>query len=411
MPSDAWRYRRYWRTDLMIAAVLIAVSLVFSYPPLDLRISEAFYCGGGKATGWPVGQQFPWRALYYLPPVAVGMIVATCLVYLALSYMHVVNRRYRIHCGFLLGALWLGSALVCEGILKMNWGRPRPCEISHFDGCLIFVKALSRGVRGCGKSFPSGHSAVGYYLSAFYFLFRRSGRWRPVAIVAGSLAAGALVAIARIAAGAHFASDVAWSCSIVFTVNLVLYYFVINVPAHEDGLRVPTLVRSKRSTFIMSTLLTIICLELIVYAAAPVHEGICYRSEYLVQGPKRGTLRLAVTNCAITLNFCQSGPLRIEGHALGYGLPGAAFDVQTEHRHVSGTRQVEFTCAPRGHFYRINSAFVATIPLDGVGRLILDAEDCKVHLGVSSLPPEDIVLTDGKGQLILGADSARESSG
>jgi len=68
-----------------------------------------------------------------------------------------------------------------------------------------------------------------------------------VSMVAG-LTFGALLGIGRMAAGAHFLSDVVWSALIVYGVAHVLYYYVLRVPAREDSREVmyPMLESSSR---------------------------------------------------------------------------------------------------------------------------------------------------------------------
>ena len=59
---------------------------------------------------------------------------------------------------------------------------------------------------------------MGYYLTVFYFIFRRRRRIGALALAA-ALAYGTMVGYGRMLAGAHFPSDVLWSAWLVLLVN------------------------------------------------------------------------------------------------------------------------------------------------------------------------------------------------
>jgi len=69
----------------------------------------------------------------------------------------------------------------------------------------------------------------------FYFVYRR----RLPAIARGWLAfsiiLGMTIGVGRMAAGAHFLSDVLWSGYICYLVALAVYYFALRIPNREDA--------------------------------------------------------------------------------------------------------------------------------------------------------------------------------
>ena len=110
---------------------------------------------------------------------------------------------------FLLTAIVLGPGLIIDVGLKDHWGRARPAQVQEFGGTRQFTPALqptSECPDNC--SFVSGHAAFGYQLIALAYLgdARRRRRWLIIALLAGSL-----LGLLRIAQGAHFLSDIAFS--------------------------------------------------------------------------------------------------------------------------------------------------------------------------------------------------------
>ncbi|MCU0611097.1 MAG: phosphatase PAP2 family protein [Candidatus Eisenbacteria bacterium] len=70
-----------------------------------------------------------------------------------------------------------------------------------------------------GTSFPSGHVATAFSLGSPALLTAHPAA--RAAIIAGSLVYGCLMGMARMAQGAHFASDVAWSATFAWVAILL----------------------------------------------------------------------------------------------------------------------------------------------------------------------------------------------
>jgi membrane-associated PAP2 superfamily phosphatase len=77
---------------------------------------------------------------------------------------------------------------------------------------------------GTGKSFVSGHGASGFAVALGWLLLRRRRPWLAAGVMIGGLAWGGAVAVARMAVGGHWASDLWWSGVVVWTVGLALWY-------------------------------------------------------------------------------------------------------------------------------------------------------------------------------------------
>jgi membrane-associated PAP2 superfamily phosphatase len=125
---------------------------------------------------------------------------------------------------FLVIYMILGPGLVINTVFKDHWGRPRPAEVQNFGGSEKYLPVWERGTPGQGKSFPSGHAAVGFFLfSPFFFLRNSSKKWAWFFLLLG-LSYGTYMGIGRMAQGGHFATDVLWGGGLTYLTGLMLSY-------------------------------------------------------------------------------------------------------------------------------------------------------------------------------------------
>jgi membrane-associated phospholipid phosphatase len=152
-------------------------------------------------------------------PALVVLIIVGSLALLLLP----AQRRIAL---FLLVALALGPGLVVNTIFKDHWGRARPTQITAFGGDKRMTPAFvpsDQCVRNC--SFPAGDPAVGFYLVAAAFLVAPA-KWRRPAESGAIVLAGA-IALARLAQGGHFLSDVVASFFFVFATSWLLHRWIV----------------------------------------------------------------------------------------------------------------------------------------------------------------------------------------
>jgi membrane-associated phospholipid phosphatase len=109
-----------------------------------------------------------------------------------------------------------------NGVLKPCWNRPRPCNVTDFDGPQLFLPVWQRGHGETDSSFPSGHAAMGFCLMAPAFVCWRRRPVLAAAFVALGLCCGGVIGLARMVAGGHFPSDVLWSAGVIYFTGLVL---------------------------------------------------------------------------------------------------------------------------------------------------------------------------------------------
>ncbi len=218
------------RGVIIIACIFVfSLAITPALSDLDLVWAGRFFTIASTNSGWPVGQEAPWRQLYQygeVPPV----IFALCaLAVCAASRLGKISKKYAKPCMVIILTVLIGPGILVNGVLKECWGRPRPADIIAFGGTENYRDVWQPGGPGAGKSFTCGHCAMAFSVAsgaAFYPL-------HP-ALALGSMAAGViygvLMSVARIAQGGHFATDALWSGAVVFVVMAALYYLVVRVP-------------------------------------------------------------------------------------------------------------------------------------------------------------------------------------
>ncbi len=124
------------QTGLLIAlGVAVVAGLVFGlYPQLDLALVSPFY---DPATGWVVGGR-GWLLVRNTASWLIALIAAPAAVALLGKIVrpHKTTLMPPRAAFLMLLTLALGPGLLANTILKDNWGRPRPIEVTEFGGPL-----------------------------------------------------------------------------------------------------------------------------------------------------------------------------------------------------------------------------------------------------------------------------------
>lgn len=206
---------------LVPVVVLSCLTMLFWLTDADIALQKHFYSAD---KGWYLKNSFPWKLLYNYGNIPGLLLAAASLMAIVLSFVHRAVVRYRKIALFLVVLLALGPGLITYSIFKDHWGRPRPGQVDIFGGEEKFLPVLVKGRPGGGKSFPSGHASIGFYLFApFFFLRRDAKRWALFFLALG-IGYGAFMGIGRMVQGGHFASDVVWAGGITYLTGLLLFY-------------------------------------------------------------------------------------------------------------------------------------------------------------------------------------------
>ncbi len=209
---------KHFFTLFLITFGLLATVFI-QFPQIDLAVSTLFF-DSEKGFTYQLNPVFffMYRGIY---------VLAACLTltYILLFVRSLIFKNHMKYLGrrqlaYLSLALALGPGLLVNLILKNNWGRARPFEVSYFGGSADFTPAfIITDFCETNCSFVSGHAAMGFYPMAIAFLFASGTKARKRKLIKVILS-GIIFGGARIIQGSHFLSDVLFSGLFTF----VIYY-------------------------------------------------------------------------------------------------------------------------------------------------------------------------------------------
>jgi membrane-associated PAP2 superfamily phosphatase len=220
------RDRKAWAFAVALG-LLAFTSLVFLVvPQLDIAVSDFFYLGSDGFLDQRYGLVETIRGLGGVLTWALVLgVLAPPMIKIMFPWRPILlPPRATL---FVLSSYALGPGLLVNGILKEHWGRARPREILDFGGTADFSPVWwisDQCERNC--SFVSGEAAAAFWLVALVFVVPRDWRsWTAVATVA----AAATISFTRVAAGAHFLSDVLIAWLLTLLVMIVLNHFILKM--------------------------------------------------------------------------------------------------------------------------------------------------------------------------------------
>ena len=184
------------RRDAIGLLIAFGMLLTWDASGFDLLVSRAL----GSASG------FAWRAHWLTAGVLhEGGRVAGWVALAAAMTWRGLPWRVR--------GWWLATTLACVlfiSLLKAASSTSCPWSLAEFGGVARYVSHWQFGVTdgGGGRCFPSGHAASAFALlpGAYALAGATARRW-----LAAVLLAGALLGMAQVMRGAHYASHVLWT--------------------------------------------------------------------------------------------------------------------------------------------------------------------------------------------------------
>lgn len=219
-------------TGLLIAlAIAVVAGLTFGlYPQLDLALVSPFY---DAATGWAFGGR-GWVLVRNMASWLIALIAAPAGIALLASIVrHKTTLMPQRHALLMLLTLVLGPGLLANTILKDNWGRPRPIEVTEFGGPEKFLPWWDpRGPCPKNCSFVAGEPSGAFWTLAPAAL--APPQWRALAYGA-ALAFGAAIGLVRAGGGGHFFSDVVFAGVFMFLLIWVMHGLLLRW--RKDGLQ------------------------------------------------------------------------------------------------------------------------------------------------------------------------------
>lgn len=204
-----------------VIAIFVLLVVLCTVTDIDLTLSACFYRANAPP-GWYLKDVPPWRWLYHYGEYPGILMALGAFLVLCGSTWQQAWTRFRRPCLIVILSVALGPGVLVNGLLKPYWGRPRPRHTVQFGGTQSFHPWWRPGGPESGKSFPSGHAAMGYALISGATLIACRRVWLRRWAVAGGLGYGTLMGLTRIVQGGHFLSDVVWSGLLVTLLMMVL---------------------------------------------------------------------------------------------------------------------------------------------------------------------------------------------
>lgn len=198
------------------------------WPHLDIALTRPFFDETYKL----FMSHYSLIARYAREFFQYGTAALVAPAFIALIVKVVLPRRRMLISGravvYLIATLALAPGLVTNVILKDNWSRPRPIDITEFNGTDRFVAWWDpRGSCEKNCSFVAGEGAGAFWTFAPASL--APPVWRPITYAA-ALAFGTAAGGFRIAGGAHFFSDVAFSGVFTFLIIWLTHGLIYRWP-------------------------------------------------------------------------------------------------------------------------------------------------------------------------------------
>lgn len=221
----------FW--DIAIPLLLLAIIAPFT-PDLDLTFANYFFNQQTKQFS-----SHPFFVFMYKWGVLPGQMIgiAAILVFL-LSYFSQRFVSWRKPALVMILTIGVGAGLITHVFFKDHWKRPRPKQIEQFGGTESFRAFYEPNFSASGnfKSFPSGHSGIGFCFFALAIHGRRIhnvGLYRGGILIALTLGIG--LSLTRIAQGGHFFSDTLASACLIWMVAAISDWLLYRSSSKSDS--------------------------------------------------------------------------------------------------------------------------------------------------------------------------------
>lgn len=213
--------------------LIVAIGLLAIFSPwIDLQFAHFFYDENQAFLSSPITDYIYKYGNY--PGMTLGSIAG--IIYL-LSFIFPQWKKWR-KAALLVGlTLVIGAGLITNAILKEFWGRPRPKQVIEFGGKHAFrpfYKPNFHSRHDPEKSFPSGHTAMGFYFMCLCFVGKRYSNhliyWIGLTL---TIILGFGLMATRIAQGGHFFSDTIFSIIIMWITTALLDILIFTWDVHR----------------------------------------------------------------------------------------------------------------------------------------------------------------------------------
>lgn len=302
---------------IILAVAAVACTVPFWLGDLDIRAAAHFHHSApfelGYDASWPMGNKQPYKALYAFGSALSWLIVLASILAFAVPRWrrHPLVRTMALTS---LATVALGTGLLVNGIGKDYTGRPRPRTLQEFGGQAQYRPPLDLGTPGVGKSFPCGHCSVGFAVGAVGLTVMAVRPTLGVAIIIGSFLLGGAIGSARMAAGAHFLSDVLWSGILTWAAALTSHALISGQRVRAWVSRWPPWL----GYALLGALIVVVVAGLLF--VRPFHRRIDVRMP--MAGPDSSyVLKLESAALDVRVDPAQVEAVHLQGEVKGVGFP------------------------------------------------------------------------------------------
>ena len=213
---------QYWVA--LVSASYLAALLFITFPQIDLIVSAQFTAP--ESQGFPMARLPFLRFMNKLVPTLAWMVGGFVIIGLFFAstikrpFMTLGVRQY----WFLALSFSIGPGLIANTLLKNNWGRARPRDITQFGGTLDFAPPVllsDQCLRNC--SFVSGDASLAFTFLAVALILPK----RRILSISAALLFGIIVSATRLIQGAHFFSDVLFAGLFMILTVISLHMIII----------------------------------------------------------------------------------------------------------------------------------------------------------------------------------------
>lgn len=370
--NSRWQRSEHRWEAIGLVAIAIATVAFFASGTVDTAVASWFYRADGE-DHWPLARHFPWPLLYRAATWITASLVILGLAALAASFAR-SRSGSRPSAVLVLLSVAIGPGLLGNAIFKDHWQHPRPREIVEFGGPLHYVRSPLIGTKG-GASFPCGHCTVGFLYGAGWWIWRRRRPGWAAASLTGGLGLGLLLGVGRMAAGAHFLSDIIWSALLAFGVTHLLYYHVLRVPAEAAQANAAAAASRGRSRWRPATIAALLGGAAVLLALFATPHGTPLTASIALTSASPRILKIEVdtADVAIVLVDAPAARLEIDGELHGFGLPtsrlGARLEVVSQ-----PLPALRYRIEARGLLTDVDGAVTLRVPATAFDRVIVEVQ-------------------------------------
>ena len=340
---------------LGIAGVWLATILTLESQNADRRFSALFRNG----EGWYLAEEHLWTWLQ-----AYGIIPGMLLAIFAFVAWYACLQRPEWHrwrgYWLVIGlSIVLAAGVIVNGLFKEYSGRPRPRQITEFNGPWPYKPVLAVGIPGRGQSFPCGHCTMGFvFVTGVVF-------WRPLrklalGMLALGLGYGTLISAGRIVQGGHFLSDALSSLAILLGTLVVLYHFVLPPPLLEG--RPVKLTRRFGMQVGGGLLLAIAVMIGLFLTRRPFYES-HRRNITIPESVESLLIHTDLSHEHIQLDYAEQSDVRVFLEARGFAVPDSRHHLEIRKIRTSNRLTLEFQVSTKGYFSELGQTLSLTVPV------------------------------------------------